>query len=155
MAAETLYRERKLSVAAIAQRLHITKSTLYSYLRHRGVEIGPYRKPSQTRSDTSTTVVENGQPKIAIIRLSLRVENNSKFVRGKKRALADIERYCLARYDSKKLPRGDYALKVPFGSEQELDKLMLELLTEIAMEADSRNCFTECNARLEGSDRHW
>src|SRR5690606_5924608 len=37
LAAETLYRERKLSVAAIAQKLHLSKSTLYSYLRHRGV----------------------------------------------------------------------------------------------------------------------
>ena len=32
MAAETLYRERKLSVASIAQKLHVSKSTLYSYL---------------------------------------------------------------------------------------------------------------------------
>jgi len=42
MVAETLYRERRLSVAAIAQHLQVSKSTLYSYLRHRGVEIGPY-----------------------------------------------------------------------------------------------------------------
>lgn len=39
-AAETLYREGKLSVAQIADRLHISKSTLYSYLRHRGVPVG-------------------------------------------------------------------------------------------------------------------
>ncbi len=38
-AAETLYRERKLSVQQIADRLGIAKSTLYSYLRHRGVKI--------------------------------------------------------------------------------------------------------------------
>ena len=62
VAAETLYRARKLSVVAIAQRLHVSKSTLYSYLRHRGVEIGPYRKQTQTqtRSGTSSpTVGEN------------------------------------------------------------------------------------------------
>ena len=40
MAVETLYRERHLSVNAIAKKLHIAKSTLYSYLRHRGVEVG-------------------------------------------------------------------------------------------------------------------
>lgn len=40
MAVETLYRERRLSVNASAKKLHIAKSTLYSYLRHRGVEIG-------------------------------------------------------------------------------------------------------------------
>ena len=39
MAAETLYLEQRLSVNDIAQRLRIAKSTLYSYLRHRGVEV--------------------------------------------------------------------------------------------------------------------
>jgi DNA invertase Pin-like site-specific DNA recombinase len=41
-AAETLYREGKLSSQQIADRLRISKSTLYSYLRHRGVAIGAY-----------------------------------------------------------------------------------------------------------------
>lgn len=39
-AAETLYRERRLSVREIAAQLGIAKSTLYDYLRHRGVRIG-------------------------------------------------------------------------------------------------------------------
>lgn len=39
-AAETLYREGKMSAEQIAQRLHISKSTLYAYLRHRGVPVG-------------------------------------------------------------------------------------------------------------------
>ena len=39
-AAETLYREGQLSAEQIAQRLHISKSTLYAYLRHRGVPVG-------------------------------------------------------------------------------------------------------------------
>lgn len=45
-AAETLYREAKLSVQQIADKLHISKSTLYSYLRRRGVQIGPGVKVS-------------------------------------------------------------------------------------------------------------
>lgn len=40
MAAETLYREGRLSVKAIGERLHISKGTLYRYLRHRGVKPG-------------------------------------------------------------------------------------------------------------------
>lgn len=40
MAAETLYREGRLSVKAIGERLHISKGTLYRYLRHRGVKTG-------------------------------------------------------------------------------------------------------------------
>src|SRR3984957_376210 len=41
-AAETLYLERKLSVREIAQKLHISKSTLYAYLRYRKIPIGKY-----------------------------------------------------------------------------------------------------------------
>jgi DNA invertase Pin-like site-specific DNA recombinase len=47
-AAETLYREGKLSSQQIADRLSISKSTLYSYLRYRGVAIGPYRYRATT-----------------------------------------------------------------------------------------------------------
>ena len=43
-AAETLYRERQLSVRQIAARLGIAKSTLYVYLRHRGVPISLYQR---------------------------------------------------------------------------------------------------------------
>lgn len=43
-AAETLYRERKLSVNEIAKKLNISKSTLYKYLRHRGVDITKYEQ---------------------------------------------------------------------------------------------------------------
>ena len=42
-AAAALYKEGELSVKAIAGHLGISKSTLYAYLRHRGVEISAYR----------------------------------------------------------------------------------------------------------------
>lgn len=41
-AAETLYKEKKLSVVEICKRLSISKSTLYKYLRHRNVPISQY-----------------------------------------------------------------------------------------------------------------
>jgi len=44
-AAETLYREKRLSVREIAEELGIAKSTLYAYLRHRGVPIGGRPRP--------------------------------------------------------------------------------------------------------------
>ena len=40
VAAEALYKERKLSVNEIGKNLSISKATLYSYLRHQGVQIG-------------------------------------------------------------------------------------------------------------------
>ena len=155
LAAETLYRERKLSVVAIAQKLHVSKSTLYSYLRHRGVEIGPYKKRAQPPSGPSTTVGEADPPKVATIRLTLRIENNNKLVRGKKRAREAIERYCLVEYDGQRLPSGEYELKVCYSSDDDLDQRMHELLGGIANEADDRNCFSESDARMEGSDRYW
>jgi DNA invertase Pin-like site-specific DNA recombinase len=48
-AAETLYREGKLSVQQVADKLGISKSTLYSYLRYRGIQIGSYRKMSSSK----------------------------------------------------------------------------------------------------------
>jgi len=42
-AAEKLYREGRLSAQQIAEQLHIAKSTLYAYLRHRGVPVGVSR----------------------------------------------------------------------------------------------------------------
>lgn len=43
-AAETLYREGKISVNQIAKQLNISKGTLYKYLRHRNVEITYHQK---------------------------------------------------------------------------------------------------------------
>lgn len=155
LAADTLYRERKLSVAAIAQKLHVSKSTLYSYLRHRGVEIGPYQKPARAQPVASTGAAEADPPRLATIRLTLRIENNSKFVRGKKRSREDIERYCLAEYDAKRLPSGDYELRVPYSSDDDLDQRMNELLGDISSQADDRHCFSESEARMQGTDRDW
>jgi DNA invertase Pin-like site-specific DNA recombinase len=41
-AAETLYKEKKLSVIEVCKKLSISKSTLYKYLRHRNVAISYY-----------------------------------------------------------------------------------------------------------------
>jgi len=44
LAAETLYKSKQQSVRQIAKQLGITTSTLYRYLRYRGVEISAYQK---------------------------------------------------------------------------------------------------------------
>ena len=43
---ESLYNEGRLSANEIARNQSISKATLYKYLRHRGVQIGPYNKAS-------------------------------------------------------------------------------------------------------------
>ena len=60
LAADTLYREGQLSVQQIAAKLNIAKSTLYVYLRHRGVAIGslqqhPPPPPAPPRSRPSSS----------------------------------------------------------------------------------------------------
>ena len=42
-AAETLYKENKLSITEICKQLNIARGTLYSYLRYRGVSVSPYK----------------------------------------------------------------------------------------------------------------
>lgn len=157
MAAETLYREGRLSVSAIGEKLNISKSTLYSYLRHRGVDIGTYQKSAQPRGErqNAASPVEPGVERVATITLHLAVENNSKFVRGRKRAKENIERYCLEAYGMKRLESGNYELTVPYRNDEELDKTIYDLLTEISQEAEMRNCFIEADAWEEGTERRW
>ncbi|HGY2327244.1 TPA: recombinase family protein, partial [Pseudomonas aeruginosa] len=155
MAAETLYREGRLSVSAIGEKLHISKSTLYSYLRHRGVEIGAYQKSTQPRGQQRNVAspLESAAERVATVTLRLAVVNNSKFVRGRKRAKENIERYCLEPYGMKRLESGNYELAIPYRSDDELDKTVHDLLTEISQEADMRNCFIEADAWEEGTER--
>ena len=46
IAVKALYKEDQLSVNEIARNQGISKATLYSYLRHRGVPIGAYKTPA-------------------------------------------------------------------------------------------------------------
>ncbi|MDA8095162.1 MAG: resolvase-like protein [Betaproteobacteria bacterium] len=95
------------------------------------------------------------QPKVATILLTLRIENNSKFVRGKKRTIENVERLYLEEYDAKRRPNGEYELKVPYARDADLDEAVNDLLSDIASDADDRHCFSESEARMEGTDRHW
>ncbi|MCY1290409.1 hypothetical protein D9M69_406320 [compost metagenome] len=157
MAAETLYREGRLSVSAISEKLHISKSTLYSYLRQRGVVIGAYQKGArnQDQQPPAAPLSEPTAERVATVTLRLTVVNNSKFVRGRKRATENIERYCLEPYGMKRLESGLYELAIPYQSDDGLDKTVHDLLTEVSQEADMRNCFVEMDAWEEGTERRW
>jgi DNA invertase Pin-like site-specific DNA recombinase len=147
VAAEALYKEGDLSVNAIAENLGVSKSTLYKYLRHRGVEVGSFRK-----SKPAT------QPKTLKVTLHLRVENNSKFVRGKKRSREDIERFILSQYGMHKPdPKGcDYELTIPYENDKDLDNTIYDILQEAESIADMRNGFIEADVvAQDGSDRYW
>lgn len=154
MAAETLYREGRLSVSAIGKKLHISKSTLYRYLRHRGIAIGVSAKKPPHQGITVTPAMDDAE-QIATVMLRLVIENNSKFTRGKKRAKENIERYCLEPYGMKVLESDHYAVSIPYRNDDALDRAVHDLLTEISQEADMRHCFIEVDVWEEGSERRW
>lgn len=53
-AAETLYKEGRLTVNEISGKLGIAKSTLYTYLRHRGVILGAYKTNAEYGNERKT-----------------------------------------------------------------------------------------------------
>jgi DNA invertase Pin-like site-specific DNA recombinase len=147
MAAETLYREGRLSVNAIGRQLNISKSTLYRYLQHRGVKIGAYQKNAKS---------EEANERITAIHIRIMIEDNSGFVRGgKKKAREAVERFFLNVYGMEKLDSLTYLVKVPFRDEKELDKQVKDLLSKIWQKVNDHNCQSEIDAWEEGTERTW
>ncbi|MFU0820420.1 hypothetical protein SAMN04490192_4051 [Pseudomonas lundensis] len=140
-----------------ARRIDIATKAVALLLSHRGVDIGTYQKSEQTRGQQRNVAspAESAIERVATITLRLAVENNSKFVRGRKRAKENIERYCLEPFGVKRLESGNYELTVPYQSDEELDKEMHDLLGEISQEAEMRNCFIEADAWEEATERRW
>ena len=92
------------------------------------------------------------------VELYLRVERNSKFVRGKKPSLEYIELFVLRQYRMKRLGKDTcrYELTIPYETEKELDETIEDILSEAERIADCRNCFTESDVvALDGSERQW
>ena len=96
--------------------------------------------------------------KIAILHVYLRVENNSKFVRGKNESRRQIEEQILSRYSMIKTEdeRWDYKIKVPYENDPELDELVDEIISESGYYiADLRNGFAEMSIIDAKTERSW
>jgi hypothetical protein len=92
------------------------------------------------------------------VELWLRVENNSKFVRGKTKVRAQIEQFVLSRYRMRKRdPDGwEYVLTIPYDTEEDLEHTVHDILREADRLADGRHCFIEADVMaLDGSERSW
>jgi len=97
-------------------------------------------------------------PRRIDVELWLRVENNSKFVRGKTKARVWIEDSVLRRYAMRKpdATRSDYILTLTYDTDEDLDATIYDILHEAEQIADLHHCFTEADVRaLDGSDRSW
>lgn len=100
--------------------------------------------------------VKLSEPRKAIqIILWLRVENNSKFVRGKTKVRAEIENYLSRRYEMKKLSGWEYELTFSYTDDTHLEKQIDDLHQEMADRADWRNCFIEADFREKNGERSW
>jgi hypothetical protein len=97
-------------------------------------------------------------PRYSEFLIWLRVENNNKFVRGKKKAREEIEQFVLSRYGMEK-DRDDgceYTLTIPYETDQELDSVIDDILAVADRIADQRHCFIEGDATsVDDPDRSW
>lgn len=96
--------------------------------------------------------------KVLQVEVWLRVENNSKFVRGKTKVREQIEALILSQYAMEKHPNGHaYTLTISYDTDEDLERIITEeILREAANLADLRYCFIEADVRaLDGSGRSW
>lgn len=139
-----LYKSKEYSLKEIRENTGVSKTALYRYLEeYKNVEL---------QFDNIK------KEKVAEIKIWLRVENNNKFVSGRKRTIENIERY-LKFYDMEKpknyRQNGDYLLKVKYTTVEELKDKVCDILHELDSEADMRHCFIEADAKCEELDIRW
>lgn len=89
------------------------------------------------------------------VRLQLRVDNNSRYVRQRPQAVRAIEQYELAEYQARKLRDGEYELVIPYADTAELDETIYGLMADIDLQADMYSCFTEASAQEVDGERCW
>ena len=140
------YLKLGLSASAVAKLVKVHPETIRRYARSVPQTSSPAVLPLPTFEPTQKT---------ATIRLRLEVENNSSFVRGRKRARQDIENFHLAQYEMQKLSDDEYELVIPYDDDADLDEQVHQLLSDISIEADNRHCFIDADVREKGTERSW
>jgi hypothetical protein len=93
--------------------------------------------------------------RIGTIVLWLRIEHIQQRARLRKRAYERIERHVLAPYGATRIPTGEHRLRLPYRTDKDLDDLVDDLLFAISGEAQLMGCYSETEARLDGTDRRW
>ncbi len=120
----------------IAKKFGISRYSIYRYLNK-------YDDEPQSGTSTSQKVVPGALKAIKIL-LNVYVENNNKFVRGKKKSYEDIENYCLSYYKYEKTNNDhEYIITIEYNNDKELDEIIDELYAKIASTADGHNCFID------------
>lgn len=130
-----------IPVRDVCDTLNISKSTLYRYLRS--------KEAMKLKSKIDKKQIQ--------LDLWLRVERNSKFVRGMKKTREEIENFCLQDYKMKKsnMDSWNYILTVEYDNNDDLDEEIGHICQEMESIAESNNCWTETNFAEIGGDRTW
>lgn len=89
------------------------------------------------------------------VRLYLEVENNSKFVRGKKRAREDIEMFVLDYYSVEKISEDEYELIISYENDEGLENEIGQIFRGMSSHADTRNCYIEADISEVDGERRW
>ncbi|EOP32818.1 recombinase family protein [Bacillus cereus] len=133
-----LYDSKEYSIQEIVNMTGISQATLYRYIRKNKQT----EKGEQTKEQTAT------------IRMLLRVENNSKFVRGKGKVRKNIESFLISQYNMEQRS-GEYIFYVPYNTISDLEKKVDSIIREIDFEADLQNCFTELDVYCDELELQW
>src|SRR5699024_2157298 len=85
------------------------------------------------------------RPKTVKIEMWLRVENNNKYVRGKKKVRESIEQFLRCEYNLRQAhsKSWEYEFDVTYTTGEELEKTVDDIINTMSFEADLRNCFIE------------
>lgn len=145
--------QEEIGVAKVAELMQLTvdeaKQRTNAWLKPR-VELEP---------DPPDASPAEPQPRTMKVQLWLRVENNSKFVRGKKKAREEIEDWVLRRYGLRATDEGgpEYLLTIPYTTDEELDRIIYDdIWREADSIADARHCFVEGDTvSLDDPERSW
>ena len=91
------------------------------------------------------------------VKLHMCVENNSKFVHGKKKVRENIERYHLSQYQAQKIHKDgyNYILTIPYETEEGLKKTIEELYGEMHHAADMYHCYVEADISSIDGEQSW
>jgi DNA invertase Pin-like site-specific DNA recombinase len=150
----TLAADPTRSVTSICEHLNISRPTFYRYINP---VVKPAVQPELVAQAIMTTLIQEPITKTTQVRLWLRVENNNKFIRRKKKVREWIEQFCLSAYQMKKKHKDSYEYELTFTytTDEDLDKQIYDLLREMDFQADLECCFIEADVTEIGTDRSW
>lgn len=135
-----LYHSEEYSISEIVEMTGISQATLYRYIR-------------ATQQDQEKQV-HIGSENTAKIRMWLRIENNSKFARGKGKVIERIEQFLKENYKMVMIAN-EYVIYVPYMAVDDLEKTVYDILREMDYEADMRNCFIEADVYCDELGLKW